>query len=82
MKEIREQPEVVGHTLAHYLDMAGERVMLPTELPFDFRDLQRVSISACGTSHYAGLVARYWFQVGIERPRASYPTHVSANTSR
>jgi glucosamine--fructose-6-phosphate aminotransferase (isomerizing) len=61
-KEIHEQPEVIGHTLAHYLDMAGERVLLPTELPFDFRDLQRVSISACGTSHYAGLVARYWFE--------------------
>jgi glucosamine--fructose-6-phosphate aminotransferase (isomerizing) len=61
-KEIHEQPEVVGHTLAHYLDMAAERVLLPTELPFDFRKLQRVSISACGTSYYAGLVARYWFE--------------------
>jgi glucosamine--fructose-6-phosphate aminotransferase (isomerizing) len=46
-KEIHEQPEVVGHTLAHYLDMAAERVLLPTEIPFDFRKLQRVSISAC-----------------------------------
>ena len=61
-KEIHEQPEVVGHTIAQYLDMAGERVLLPTELPFDFRELQRVSISACGTSYYAGLVARYWFE--------------------
>src|SRR5208337_4080641 len=47
---------------AHYLDMAAERVLLPIELPFDFRELQRVSISACGTSYYAGLVARYWFE--------------------
>ena len=61
-KEIHEQPEVVGHTLAHYLDMAAERVLLPIERPFDFRELQRVSISACGTSYYAGLVARYWFE--------------------
>jgi glucosamine--fructose-6-phosphate aminotransferase (isomerizing) len=61
-KEIHEQPEVVGHTLAHYLDMAAERVLLPNELPFDFRELQRISISACGTSYYAGLVARYWFE--------------------
>jgi glucosamine--fructose-6-phosphate aminotransferase (isomerizing) len=61
-KEIHEQPEVVGHTLAHYLDMGAERVLLPKELPFDFRQLQRVSISACGTSYYAGLVARYWFE--------------------
>jgi glutamine---fructose-6-phosphate transaminase (isomerizing) len=61
-KEIHEQPEVVGHTLAHYLDMAAERVLLPLDLPFDFRQLQRISISACGTSYYAGLVARYWFE--------------------
>jgi glucosamine--fructose-6-phosphate aminotransferase (isomerizing) len=61
-KEIHEQPEVVGHTLAHCIDMAAERVRLPTELPFDFATLERVSISACGTAHYAGLVAKYWFE--------------------
>src|SRR6202048_3687056 len=60
-KEIHEQPEVVGHTLAHYLDMAGERVQLPNELPFDFRELQRISISAFRTSHFPGRVARGWF---------------------
>jgi glucosamine--fructose-6-phosphate aminotransferase (isomerizing) len=61
-KEIHEQPEVVGHTLAHYLDMAAERVNLPIKLPFDFRALSRVSIAACGTAYYAGMVARYWFE--------------------
>src|SRR5215471_6814639 len=61
-KEIHEQPEVVGHTLANYLDMAAARVDLPMRLPFDFRELDRVSIAACGTAHYAGLVARYWFE--------------------
>ena len=61
-KEIHEQPEVVGHTLAHYLDMAAERVRLPVDLPFDFRTLERVSMSACGTAYYAGLVAKYWFE--------------------
>ncbi len=61
-KEIHEQPEVVGHTLAHYIDMAAERVVLPGELPFDFNTLDRISISACGTAYYAGLVARYWFE--------------------
>jgi glucosamine--fructose-6-phosphate aminotransferase (isomerizing) len=60
-KEIHEQPEVVGYTLAHYLDMAAERVVLP-ELPFDIRGITRLSISACGTAYYAGLVARYWFE--------------------
>jgi glutamine---fructose-6-phosphate transaminase (isomerizing) len=61
-KEIHEQPEVVGHTLAHYIDMAAERVRLPVELPFDFRALERVAISACGTAYYAGLIAKYWFE--------------------
>ena len=60
-KEIHEQPEVVGHTLAHYLDMAAEQVRMP-ELPFDFRDINRITISACGTAYYAGLVAKYWFE--------------------
>jgi len=61
-KEIHEQPEVVGHTLANYLDMTAERVALPMTLPFDFRKLDRVSIAACGTAYYAGMVARYWFE--------------------
>jgi len=52
-KEIHEQPEVVGHTLANYLDMAAARVDLPMRLPFDFRKLDRVSIAACGTAYYA-----------------------------
>jgi glucosamine--fructose-6-phosphate aminotransferase (isomerizing) len=60
-KEIHEQPEVVGHTLAHYLDMTAERVALPP-LPFDLSKLKRLSISACGTAYYAGLVAKYWFE--------------------
>jgi glucosamine--fructose-6-phosphate aminotransferase (isomerizing) len=61
-KEIHEQPEVVGHTLARYVDMASERVALPTKLPFDFREIQRISITACGTASYAGYVAKYWFE--------------------
>ena len=61
-KEIHEQPEVVGHTLAHYIDMANECIVLPFDLPFDFRKLKRLSISACGTAYYAGLVSKYWFE--------------------
>jgi glucosamine--fructose-6-phosphate aminotransferase (isomerizing) len=61
-KEIHEQPEVVGHTLARYVDMATERVSLPVKLPFDFKDIQRISIVACGTASYAGYVAKYWFE--------------------
>jgi glucosamine--fructose-6-phosphate aminotransferase (isomerizing) len=61
-KEIHEQPEVVGHTLARYVDMATERVALPLKLPFDFKNIQRISIVACGTASYAGYVAKYWFE--------------------
>jgi glucosamine--fructose-6-phosphate aminotransferase (isomerizing) len=61
-KEIHEQPEVVGHTLARYVDMAAERVVLPATLPFDFKDIQRISITACGTASYAGFIAKYWIE--------------------
>ncbi|MGZ3409671.1 MAG: glutamine--fructose-6-phosphate transaminase (isomerizing) [Xanthobacteraceae bacterium] len=61
-KEIHEQPEVVGHTLSHYLDMAAGRVALPENLPFDWKKLNRMSIAACGTAYYAGLVGKYWFE--------------------
>jgi glucosamine--fructose-6-phosphate aminotransferase (isomerizing) len=61
-KEIHEQPEVVGHTLARYIDMATERVALPASLPFDFKDIQRISITACGTASYAGYVGKYWLE--------------------
>ncbi|MGE0611119.1 MAG: glutamine--fructose-6-phosphate transaminase (isomerizing) [Hyphomicrobiales bacterium] len=60
-KEIHEQPEVVSHTLANYVDFASHRVRLD-DLPFDFARLTRVSISACGTAFYAGQVAKYWFE--------------------
>ncbi|PZQ83665.1 MAG: glutamine--fructose-6-phosphate transaminase (isomerizing) [Ancylobacter novellus] len=61
-KEMHEQPEVVGHTLANYIDMANETVQIPVDLPFDFAKLTSVSIAACGTAFYAGLVAKYWFE--------------------
>ncbi len=61
-KEIHEQPEVIGHTLAHYVDLSRDCVDLPVELPFDLSKVERISISACGTACYAGFVAKYWFE--------------------
>ena len=61
-KEIHEQPEVVGRTLAHYVNFSAGRVELPVDLPFDFKDLKRLSISACGTAYLAGLISKYWFE--------------------
>src|SRR3981189_1837527 len=42
--------------------MAAERIALPSRLGFDFRDIKRMTISACGTAYYAGLVGKYWFE--------------------
>ncbi|HHY50510.1 MAG TPA: glutamine--fructose-6-phosphate transaminase (isomerizing) [Alphaproteobacteria bacterium] len=61
-KEIHEQPETVSHTLSHYVDMGGEKAALREALPFDFNTLRRLTISACGTASFAGLVAKYWFE--------------------
>jgi glutamine---fructose-6-phosphate transaminase (isomerizing) len=60
-KEIHEQPEVVGHTLAHYLDMAALKVK-PFAWPADPKRLTRVSIVGCGTAYMAGLVGKYWIE--------------------
>jgi glucosamine--fructose-6-phosphate aminotransferase (isomerizing) len=61
-KEIYEQPEVVGHTLEHYVNADAGRIELPVQLPFDFTDVSKISICACGTAYYAGFVAKYWFE--------------------
>ncbi|MEX0859460.1 MAG: glutamine--fructose-6-phosphate transaminase (isomerizing), partial [Cucumibacter sp.] len=61
-KEIYEQPETVSHTLAHYVDLNESKVALREKLPFDFATLNRLTISACGTAYFAGLVAKYWFE--------------------
>lgn len=60
-KEIHEQPEVMGRTLGQYLDFGTGRAKL-SKLPFDWAKLDRISMSACGTAFYAGLVAKYWFE--------------------
>ncbi|MBL8581748.1 MAG: glutamine--fructose-6-phosphate transaminase (isomerizing) [Rhizobiaceae bacterium] len=60
-KEIHEQPEVISHTLAHYLDFAGGKAKA-FEMPFDFASIDRLSIAACGTAYLAGLISKYWFE--------------------
>ncbi|MEM8687528.1 MAG: glutamine--fructose-6-phosphate transaminase (isomerizing) [Pseudomonadota bacterium] len=61
-KEIAEQPEVIGHTMSEYVNLADRVVDLPANLPFDFANLNRLTITACGTAFYAGLVAKHWFE--------------------
>ncbi len=61
-KEIYEQPETIAHTLAHYIDMGEQEVDLTEDMPFNFQDLSRITIVACGTAYLAGFVAKYWFE--------------------
>jgi glucosamine--fructose-6-phosphate aminotransferase (isomerizing) len=60
-KEIHEQPEVVGHTIAHYVDMGEQRVR-PFAWPVDPTKLSRITICACGTAYMAGLIGKYWIE--------------------
>jgi glucosamine--fructose-6-phosphate aminotransferase (isomerizing) len=61
MKEIAEQPTVIGETLQAFMNPLERRVQLP-ELPFDLAKLSRLTIVACGTAHLAGFVAKYWLE--------------------
>jgi glucosamine--fructose-6-phosphate aminotransferase (isomerizing) len=60
-KEIHEQPEVVSHTLSHYIDFAEGKVRLESA-QLDFSNLDRLAMSACGTAYYAGMIGKYWFE--------------------
>jgi glucosamine--fructose-6-phosphate aminotransferase (isomerizing) len=60
-KEIFEQPTVVAQTLRSYLRPVEQQVALP-QIDFDISAIERVTIIACGTSYYAGMVAKYWFE--------------------
>jgi glucosamine--fructose-6-phosphate aminotransferase (isomerizing) len=61
LKEIHEQPEVISRTLGHYVNFAKYAVDF-AGAEIDFARLSRLTISACGTAYYAGLVAKYWFE--------------------
>jgi glucosamine--fructose-6-phosphate aminotransferase (isomerizing) len=66
-KEIYEQPTVVAQTLRSYIRQAENTVALP-QIDFDLSAIRRVTIVACGTSFYAGMVAKYWFETFARVP--------------
>jgi glucosamine--fructose-6-phosphate aminotransferase (isomerizing) len=66
-KEIFEQPTVVAQTLRSYLRPLERKVALP-QMDFDISAIDRVTIVACGTSYYAGMVAKYWFETFARVP--------------
>ena len=61
LKEIHEQPTVIGDTLHTVLNPATRSITMPA-MSCDFAIVPRITISACGTAYYAGLVAKYWFE--------------------
>ena len=66
-KEIFEQPTVVAQTLQSYIRPLEQTVALP-QMDFDLAGVKRITIVACGTSYYAGMVAKYWFETFARVP--------------
>ncbi len=60
-KEIHEQPNVIQDSISHYINNDDLTVNLP-KLPFNISNLKNITLVACGSSYYAGLVAREWFE--------------------
>ena len=61
LKEIHEQPAVIGDTLQSYIDPASRTVALPL-LPFDWKKVSRITLVGCGGAFYVCMVAKYWFE--------------------
>ena len=60
-KELHEHPAVIGDTLHQMVSPSTRAVTLP-DLPFEWADIPRITISACGSAFYAGMVGRWWFE--------------------
>ena len=61
MKEIKEQPDVLSYALSNYLDFSEFKIK-ESKFDFDFSNVERIIISACGTAYFAGMVAKYWLE--------------------
>ncbi len=66
-KELHEHPAVLGDTLRRMVNPGSRAVVLP-DLPFDLAAVRRVTISACGSAFYAGLVGRWWLETVARIP--------------
>ena len=67
LKEIYEQPQVIGDTLHSYVNPASREVSLG-DLGIDLSAVGKMTIIACGTSYYAALVAKYWIEGLVRIP--------------
>ncbi len=61
-KEIHDQPAVLAYVLSHYLNDARDDFSFSGIEKLDFTQIDRVTMVACGTAHYATYVAKYWIE--------------------
>jgi len=58
LKEIFEQPKVLQETIETYVDLGNSSINL-ANYPFNFDNIKKITLIACGTSYYASLCAKY-----------------------
>ncbi len=68
LKEIYEQPEVIGDTLNSFINPATGQIMMPDGVIETLASAPRLTIVACGTASYACHVAKYWFEQVARAP--------------
>ncbi len=61
LKEIYEQPQVIGDTLHSLVNPAERRIIMP-DTDVDLSKAEKLTLIACGTSYYACMTAKYWFE--------------------
>jgi len=61
LKEIYEQPQVIGDTLQSLINPSERRLIMPSG-NIDLAKADRLTLIACGTSYYACMAAKYWFE--------------------
>jgi glucosamine--fructose-6-phosphate aminotransferase (isomerizing) len=62
LKEIYEQPAVIGDTLNSFINPTTGQIALPAEVMEALRNAPRITLIACGTAYYAAAVSKYWFE--------------------
>ena len=60
-KEIAEQPSVLADAIQHNLNTSRDKLEI-SDLELDFKNINRITLVACGTAFLACNVAKYWFE--------------------
>ncbi len=67
LKEIFEQPSILADLINAYYDLSAKQLYFP-DLNIDFPKISKITLVACGTSYYAAMVAKYWFEEFLDLP--------------